>query len=402
MTLREREQPERLFLEAQLQRLEELKEMAEERARAAMAALHRVARDLVPGAYDEARRDGNLPPTPEELASFVVEKVQARIFALEIKGRAARIDPQEVERLQEELRRAQEWKEKAETLEGEMALLRARLEAKEKEAADLRKRLAQLEEELQRASAGAAAPSPVSFEAGEVSVDGLSAEALAALRVLGETGACLRRPVTERLLAEGVLAQESVKPFQELERAGLLEQHKPKVESVGNTPYLLRLTEAGLRVYRQRFGGEPADPLLDVLLRRHKSIEHVWLNLKAAQVLEDFGYAVDLVPSPVRTEDGHEIAPDLAATKEGRTIYVECERTAKRGEAFAQKVENMLRLNGDALYFVVPDTAMQSTVISLVGEWAYRERRPVTLHVCNLAKVDQGGDEPWTVVRRIG
>ena len=396
--MREREELERLFLEAQMQRLEELKEMAEERARAAMAALHRVARSLIPAAYDEARRDGVLPPTPEELASFIEEKVSARIFALEIRARSSKVDPGELDRLQEELRRAQVWKEQAETLEGETALLRARLEAKEKEVADLRERLARAEEALRRARSAVARsaslpPSPSS--------DGLSPEALAVLRVLGETGACLRRPVTERLLAEGVLAQESVKPFQELERIGLLEQHKPKVESVGNTPYLLRLTDAGMRAYREYFGEDPAEPCLDKLLRRHKSLEHVWLNLKAAQVLEEYGYTVDIVPSDVRTEDGRQIAPDLAATKDGRTIYVECERTAKRGEAFARKLENMLRLNGDALYFVVPDTNMQNIVVSLVGEWVYRERKKVTLYVCNLAKL-KGGDEPWTVVRRIG
>ena len=396
--MKEREDLERLFLQAQMQRLEELKEMAEERARAAMAALHRLARDLIPAAYDEARRDGVLPSTPEELASFIEEKVSARIFALEIRARSSKVDPKELERLQEELRRAQEWKEKAETLEGETALLRRRLEAKEKETASLRERLARAEEELRRVRTAAVKPAVAS----PPSPNGLSSEALAALRVLGETGACLRKPVTERLLAEGVLSRESVKPFQELEREGLLEQHKPKVESVGNTPYLLRLTEEGLRAYREHFGAEPAEPCLDVLLRRHKSLEHVWLNLKAAQVLEEFGYTVDVVPPEVRTEDGRQIAPDLAATKDGKTIYVECERTAKRGEAFARKVENMLRLNGDALYFVVPDTAMQSTVVSLAGEWAYRERRPVTLHVCNLAKLGKGGDEPWTVVRRIG
>lgn len=390
-------------MEAQLRQLQEMKELAEDRARAAMAALQRVARELIPVAYDEARRDNTLPQTPEELASFVVEKVQARLFALEIRARAARIDPQEVERLQEELRRAHEWKEKAETLEGEVAILRSRLEAREKEVAALRERLAALEAELARLrSAAAALPAGEPSPAAPVGADGLSPGALAALRVLGETGVCLRKPVMERLLAEGVLSRESVKPFQELEAAGLLEQHKPKVESVGNTPYLLRLTTEGMRVYRERFGAEPAEPLLDRLLRRHRSIEHVWLNLKAAQVLEEYGYAVDLLPPPVRTEDGHEIAPDLAATKDGETIYVECERTAKRGEGFARKLENMLRLNGDALYFVVPDTDMQNIVISLAGEWAYRNRRKVRLHICNLAKLDRGADGPWTLVRVIG
>jgi len=385
------ERTQLLLLRQQLEAALALKERAEEAARQAMAALHQACRSLIPAAYDEARARGTLPPTPAELAAFLVEKVQARMGFLEMSARMARADPAEVERLRQAAQEAALLRERVETLEGEKAALLLRLRAKEEEAARLREELERLRRELREARPAPAPPG----DAG-----GLSREALAALRILGETGAPLRRPVMERLLAEGVLERESVRPFQELEAAGLLEQIKPRIESVGNTPYLLRLTEAGREEYRRRFGAEPAEPVLDRLLRRHKSEEHVWLNLKAAEVLERFGYAVDLFPAPVRAEGRH-IDPDLVAVKDGKAIYVECERSVKGDEDLSRKWENLALLNGDALYVFVPDTRIQSAVVSAVGVWAYRARRRVTLHICNLARLTEEADSPWTLVRPV-
>ena len=379
-----------LLLRQQLEAALALKERAEEAAREAMAALHQACRALIPAAYDEARAGGRLPSTPTELAAFLVEKVSARLAYLELMALQAKADPAEIERLREAAQEAQRLKEKAETLEGEKALLEARLRAKEEEIQRLREEV----EALRRLLSEARRLEPASPSAGG---ENLSPEALAALRILGETGWPLRKPVMERLLAEGALERESVRPFQELEAAGLLEQLKPRVESLGNTPYLLRLTERGREEFRRRFGREPAEPLLDRLLARHKSEEHVWLNLKAAEVLERFGFSVDLLPPVLRVE-GREIAPDLAAAKDGRTIYVECERTAK-GEEIFRKWENMLILNGDAIYVFVPDTRIQSAVVSSVGMWAYQSRRRARLYVCNLAKLSEEAAEPWTLVR---
>lgn len=377
-----------LLLRQQLEAALALKERAEEAAREAMAALHQACRSLIPAAYDEARVRGTLPSTPVELAAFLAEKVSARLAYLELMARQARADPGEIERLREAAREAQLLRERVETLEGEKAILEARLRAKEEEAARLREELEGLRRAMREARAAGAEPAG----SGD-----LSPAARAALRILGETGAVLRRPVMERLLREGVLDRESVKPFQELEAAGLLEQIKPRIESVGNTPFLLRLTERGREEYRRRFGADPAEPLLDRLLRRHKSEEHVWLNLKAAEVLERFGYVVDLLPEPVRIEGRH-IDPDLAAVRDGKAIYVECERTAK-GEELDRKWENMLLLNGNALYVFVPDTKIQSAVVSAVGLWAYRARRKLALHICNLAKLSDDAEEPWTLKR---
>ena len=379
-----------LLLRQQLEAALALKERAEEAAREAMAALHQACRALIPAAYDEARVRGALPSTPAELAAFLVEKVSARLAYLELMALQVKADPAEIERLREAVREAQLLRERVETLEGEKALLEARLRAKEEENRRLREEV----EALRRLLSEARRLEPASSSAGS---GDLSPEALAALRILGETGWPLRKPVMERLLAEGALERESVRPFQELEAAGLLEQLKPRVESVGNTPYLLRLTERGREEFRRRFGREPAEPLLDRLLARHKSEEHVWLNLKAAEVLERFGFSVDLLPPVLRVE-GREIAPDLAASRDGKTIYVECERTAK-GEEIFRKWENMLLLNGDAIYVFVPDTKIQSAVVSSVGMWTYRSRRKARLYVCNLAKLSEEAAEPWTLVR---
>jgi hypothetical protein len=389
-----------LLLRQQLEAALALKERAEEAAREAMAALHQACRALIPAAYDEARARGTLPSTPAELAAFLVEKVSARLAYLELVARQAKADPAEIERLREAVREAQLLRERVETLEGEKALLEARLRAKEEENRLLRakeeenRRLREEVEALRRLLSEARRLEPASPSAGS---GGLSPEALAALRILGETGWPLRKPVMERLLQEGALERESVRPFQELEAAGLLEQLKPRVESLGNTPYLLRLTERGREEFRRRFGREPAEPLLDRLLARHKSEEHVWLNLKAAEVLERFGFSVDLLPPVLRVE-GREIAPDLAASRDGKTIYVECERTAK-GEEIFRKWENMLILNGDAIYVFVPDTRIQSAVVSSVGMFAYQSRRRARLYVCNLTKLSEEAAEPWTLVR---
>ena len=59
----------------------------------------------------------------------------------------------------------------------------------------------------------------------------------------------------------------------------------------------------------------------------------------------------------------------------------------------------MLLLNGDAIYVFVPDTRIQSAVVSSVGMWAYQSRRRARLYVCNLAKLSEEAAEPWTLVR---
>jgi|GEM_PF-1608630 len=382
--------PELLLLRWQLEAARALQGRAEEAAREAMAALHQACRALIPAAYDEARAGGRLPSTPAELAAFLAERVSACLADLERRAFQAKADSAGIERLREAAQEAQRWKEKAETLEGEKALLEARLRTKEDEIQRLREEA----EALRRLLSEVRRIEPASSSAGS---GDLSPEALAALRVLGETGWPLRKPVMERLLQEGALGRESVRPFQELEAAGLLEQRKPRGGSVGNTPYLLRLTERGREEFRRRFGREPAEPLLDRLLACHKSEEHVWLNLKAAEVLERFGFSVDLLPPVLRVE-GREIAPDLAASRDGKTIYVECERTAK-GEEIFRKWENMLLLNGDALYVFVPDTKIQSAVVSSVGMWTYRSRRKARLYVCNLAKLSEEAAEPWTLAK---
>ncbi len=397
-----------LFLKQQLESLGQMKEMAEDRARASMAALHRVAQGLVPAAYDELKKQDKLPRTAEQFATFIINKVQARQFALEIQARAAKSDPQEIERLRAGLQAAQTWKETAETATGEVAILKSRITAKDQEIAKLQRQIRRLNDEIRAAQLKSQQVSPLDEdEAVPVRISGksklnLSKAAIAALRVLGSTGACLRSVVIDTLISDGTISGENSRMFRDLSNAGLLEELKPRQDIPGNTPYLIRLTEAGMQAYQRYFNRPAVLPKLDELLRRHKGLSHVFLNLRTADIFEQrFGYIVDRLPQAVQV-DGHQIAPDLAMTRGEKTIYVEVERTTKKSEAFAQKINNMMLLNGDNLYFVVPDTPIQSSIVSQASIWYYNAHRTVNLHICNLSILDKEATEPWTMTRAIG
>ena len=230
----------------------------------------------------------------------------------------------------------------------------------------------------------------------------LSKAAIAVLGVLGSTGACLRSVVMDTLIADNEISSKNYRMFRELSDAGLLEELKPRPDARGNTPYLMRLTEAGMQAYQRYFNRPAVLPKLDELLRRHKGLEHVWLNLRTADIFEHrFGYVIDVLPQVIQM-DRHQIAPDLAATKGEKTIYVEVERTVKQSDAFAQKIDNMMLLNGDNLYFVVPDTAVQSSIVSQASIWYYKSHRPVELFICNLSVLTKESIEPWTMTRTLG
>ena len=55
--------------------------------------------------------------------------------------------------------------------------------------------------------------------------------------------------------------------------------------------------------------------------------------------------------------------------------------------------------NGGAIYVFVPDTRIQSAMVSSVGMWAYQSRRRVPLYVCTLAKLSEEASEPWTLAK---
>jgi len=167
---------------------------------------------------------------------------------------------------------------------------------------------------------------------------------------------------------------------------------------------LLRLTERGREAFRTLFGEEPVKSEYDLLLARHKSPEHVLLNLHARSVLLSAGAeSVDLYPRPVPLSNGGTFDVDIVAVFGGKPLYVEAERavSGSKGDR-THKWTNYATVTRN-FYVVVPNKRSKTVIISEVSRWAYDNpdyAAGVTLHLCQLSEFD--GKTLWQVKRRLG
>lgn len=425
------------FWKAQVQSLrsaldaaERLRAMAEENYRRALRALDEVARLLMPEVVQRALDEGR-DLSPGELE----EAARAQAALLKVYRSSSAIASREVleaemDRLRAEAERLREEAARAEALEVENEALRRRVQTLEGTVAAQVETINNLREQV-RSLRQAQAPAPAAGPSD--SADGPAAptepERLAAVtaavatvappepaapepvpgvdlasddpawaivRALGETGFCLR---SDLAAAAGVGDPSSGyvrEMFARLRVAGLIREERPGTEAVGRTPYMVSLTEAGREAFRWRWGKEPAPSILELLVARHKSLEHAYLNLQAAGVLREAGYSVDLFPRDVEVGGG-KFAPDLVAAKDGQVIYVECERdTRKKPEERDQKWNIYHQAAQGKFYFIVPNKATQNAILSEISLWAYRHRKAVTVYVCSLASLTLKGTL-WTV-----
>jgi len=295
-------------------------------------------------------------------------------------------------------------------LEAEVAALRGQVARLEGEKSDLERRLRAAEARVavgrettppeQEPPAMSADPELLE-KARELLEEGQVDEKVQALvKLLGEGEECRRREVEAILAAEyGVTPGGTMQRlFKRAEKHGLVESVRPKAEISGRATALLRLTPLGLALAGLLLGHDPAEPLLDRLLARHKSPEHVLLNLEAADLLRAAGGEVDLFPAPVTLAGGGILDVDLLWLVDGQVRYVECERhTRKDAPRRAVKWANLAEATED-FWIVTPDPTAQKALISELTVWALRGHYKITLHVTNLARASP--EKPWLYERR--
>jgi hypothetical protein len=420
-------------LRTALEAAEQVRVMAEENYRRALEALKEVARLLMPDVIREATEAGR-DLGPKDL----VEAARAQTAMLKVyrasSGNARREDlEQEAARLRAEVARLRPYEEQARALEIERNALRERLHATEGTVSvqvetinNLREQVRDLRRQLAEALAGQrpqAQPSPPQEQpkaeepvatAPVTSVIEQSKArtnapdkalppddpAWAIVKAMGETGLCLRDEIAHAAGVGDAKWGTVREMFKRLRDAGLIQEERPAVESVGRTPFLVSLTETGKATFCRRFGHEPAPSIFARLLARHKSVDHAWLNLQAARTLKARGYDVDLFPRE-QSVDGSTFAPDLIAAKDGQVFYIECEReTRKHPGERARKWEIYHHATGGQFYIVVPNKATQSAILSEIGRWVYEHGKPVTVHMCTLALLREH-DDVWVLKREI-
>jgi hypothetical protein len=288
------------------------------------------------------------------------------------------------------------------TLEAGYRTAREQLQARDVELAHLRSEVvAYREREKASPEAPAAAAMVTTFADADLAAwqtSGAFDRDRRALQAIGLRGLCLRADVAAAMEIADATSGTARQIFENLNALDLLEQERPRSESVGQTPYFLRLTERGREVYQALFGKEPVESEYDRLLARHKSAEHVLLNLQARGALLAAGAeSVDLYPHPVGLPSGGTFDVDMVAVFDDRPLYVEAERGSAQKKR-PQKWTNYAAVTKD-FYIVVPNAKAKSRLISETDRWASENpeaARGVVRHVCLLSAFD--GQTLWQMI----
>jgi hypothetical protein len=388
---------------------ERLRSAAETQYREAVARLGEIARCLLPAEWNTLRREHPGADTwlPQRLADWIVETGRRKLNRLEMltQGDLA----QEVEALTCErddlVTQLHQTRDTLATLEAGYRTAQEQLQARDVELAHLRSEVVAHREREKASSETPAAAMVTTFTDADLAAWQASAafeRDRKALHAIGRHGFCLRAEVAKAIGIADATSGTARQIFENLNELNLLEQERPRVESVGQTPYFLRLTTRGQEVYRALFGEEPAASAYDRLLARHKSAEHVLLNLQARDVLMAAGAkSVDLYPHPVSLPNGGTFDVDQVAVFDGQPLYVEAERNG-RTDTRVHKWNNYAIVTKD-FYVFVPNTDAKTTLISELSVWAYNNAqaaRGVTLHLCQISAFD--GQRLWQTERSMG
>jgi hypothetical protein len=387
---------------------ERLRAAAEAEYRAVVSRLGEIARSLLPAEWNALRREHPEAASwpSQRLAGWIVETGRRKLNRLEMltQGDLAQemeALTQERDELATQLRQA---RDTLAALESGYKTAQEQVQARDVELARLRSDVVSLRERSVAPERPTAAAMVTAFTDADLAAWQASAafeRDRQALHAIGRHGFCLRADVAGALGIADATSGSARQVFENLNALGLLEQERPKVESVGQTPYFLRLTVRGQEVYRALFGQEPVESEYDRLLARHKSAEHVLLNLQARDALQAAGAeSVDLYPHPVSLPNGGTFDVDQVAVFDGQPLYVEAERSGRK-DARIRKWTNYAVVTKD-FYVFVPNTEAKTSLISELSTWGYGNQaaRGVTLHLCQLSAFD--GQKLWQTVRPVG
>jgi hypothetical protein len=172
--------------------------------------------------------------------------------------------------------------------------------------------------------------------------------------------------------------------FGRLKDHELIDLIRPEQETEWRPGYLIGLTDRGAEAYRFLRGEDPATSQLAELMRRHKTPEHVALNLKIAETLWQAGYDVEIFPDVVPVGDGKVYYPDLKAELTGETIYVECERAieGKKPQAMTKKLALYHAATDAGFYFATPTDSDRERLITMLSEM--EKHGAVPLHTTSI------------------
>jgi len=376
-----------------------LRRTAEELYQNLRRLLVQVAEALIPEVVDGIRKE-----SPHRLERMSDEDL-ANLIIVGVKGKLKRLAELNIE-----AQRFQAAQAKIKELEGEVASLREALRRERELREAVETQLALLKRVAPQPAPEEALPAePVVLPSWiqqwkEDSGETFERDKIA-LWVLGSTGVARRMEASALVAKEFGVAPGSgsvVRTFERLKKQGLLEVVEAVLEREGQEKepeiwHLYRLTEKGKDAFRILFGQEPAPSQTTLLLNKHKSPEHTILILKAADILREAGYQVDVLPESIVLPDGSTYEPDLVAIGE-TTIFLECETgKAEPGQRFDKWRRCYLATQGN-IHVAVPNVeAMRAVRSDILYSLAVQNLTPYTLRIMVLSKATK--EALWQDVR---
>ncbi|MCC7358079.1 MAG: hypothetical protein IT317_01280 [Anaerolineales bacterium] len=377
-----------------------LREAAQASRVHAIRALVTTAEALCPSQWDAEKRAGHSPEEwpPEHIGEFVVRHT---LSALQHGYLAQQTDlAAEYERTSRELTAAN----------GELSRLKLQLQHAQAVARNAAAQSGQTAQgkhgvrAVAQASPAESAESEPAEVAGELTDGAKELEAVsperidAVIKVMAATGLSRSDEVRERLAVEWGARRSSSRvglPVRAALHRGLVDTFPCIVEWPGErTRQFLVLTPAG-RARAVELGVVPVESEFEGGMKLHKTADHLYLVLKTADILSADGYeAVTYLPECLQVADG-EYCPDIAARKDGRIVYVECERSQiKAREA---KWTRAAEANGGTIYLVTPNRKIMDAITSEIKATTGSEHKIWAFNISEHAAGSRGPNGSiWT------
>lgn len=382
-----------------------LRRVAEERAREAVAALEYVAEGLAPGEVSRFREQspaGISVLEPRQIGDLALRAARRRIRRLEA---AAVVDPDALEGLRERVAELEQQLREAKRSKPEPSMPSRSTAPRSRPSREETKKATP---PVSSSSCGRpdwmALPKPAPVrpvvpthawpgwaqrwrdESGNYTRD------VDVIVILGDTGMVRRSDVGMILSEWWEVTPKSGginRALRRVKETELVEAIPSQREKARHPEHLLRLTERGRDAYRLIRGQDAAPSITTELLKRHKSPEDAIFNLETAIALWKARYSVELLPDRVVLDIGV-YYPDLVATAEGRSLYVECERGKQRShEEREQEWFLYYTASGGHFAIATPNERTMETVREEVLMWA--GERSLTLW---MAIFDETEDAP--------
>ena len=211
------------------------------------------------------------------------------------------------------------------------------------------------------------------------------------VRLMGESGLArsleIRKRISAKLGIDSPYSSSINDILADMVSSGLAENFASVAGLSGRPAELLRLTDLGQTAYLL-LTGQSAAPNEWTLKKYHKTDAHTLLNLTARDWLQKAGYTI-VEDAPVLEAGGEKFNPDIAASKNGETLYFEVETQSDKGNQDTEaKWRRYASFTGGRMYVMCENSSAQNKVLrEITNALGPVKIASAVIHLCNLSKM---------------